>query len=173
MNFIKFFIIIFIMLLAPMEANTSAYNDTQIKAAYLINLIKFIDWPNNTSINDNIRICIIGDNLFKTIETDFEKSNISGKNIILINQKQDSQLHSCSIVYISESEKSGFDSLLNSLQHYPVLTISDINKFAQNGGMIGFINYNGTIRLEINAKKLSESNFTIDKQLLDIALNVY
>jgi hypothetical protein len=167
-------IIIVSAITATNKIYAADYQDNEVKAAFIYRLLYFIEWPAGSDQSQHINICILGDNPFKNIQSDFEKKSVSNKPIRLISINKKSILTShCKILFISDSEKSDYKEILTTIKSLPILSVSDIIKFAKNDGMIGLTNFNNSIKLEINLKKLSESQFKIDPNLLEAAIHVY
>jgi hypothetical protein len=75
-------------------------------------------------------------------------------------------------LFISASEEGRLSEILSSLKGHPVLTISDGDNFADKGVMVGFVNRDGKIKLEVNKSAAESAGLKIDSQLLEIALRV-
>lgn len=158
---------------SPVFADDNKEN--MIKAAFIVNFLKFVEWPDVESINkqEKIDICVIGDSgiiktskIFSKISpAKFEFSLISEQNIRNISSH-------CHILFISESEESRLPDILSAIKEHPVLTISDGNNYIERGVMIGFTNDDNKIKLEVNKKATESSGIKIDSQLLEIALRV-
>jgi hypothetical protein len=170
-----FLLIIFYVAASTQTANAVDYSDSEIKAVFLYRLLYFIEWPADKNLQGrSINICVIGDNIFKDSKENLEKKYYDNKPIRLIEINNQSILtNGCRIIFISDSEKSDFSHMLETIKTKGILAVSDIPKFAKNNGMIGFTSFNSSIKLEINLKILSESNFKIDPNLLEAALHVY
>lgn len=143
------------------------YDDARIKAAYLYQLPNFIESSLNNQ-DEGVSVCVLGDNPFRK----FSEGNALGK-FRLIQKKGQNDFRECEILYISDSESPELEHILSHIKQQPILTVSDIQKFAKYGGMVGFTEFNGSIRLEINTKALAAAKFTIDQHLLEVALHVY
>ena len=75
----------------------------------------------------------------------------------------------CQIVYISESKKAFLNPILQSLAGTPILTLSDIEGFAEQGGMLQFTYLSKRIGFLINQQSAKASHLTIAAPLLDLA----
>ena len=72
----------------------------------------------------------------------------------------------CHILFISRPEQGHLDQLLDSLKGRSVLTVSDAERFASHGGMIGFATEQNRIRLRVNLEAARAANLTISSKLL-------
>lgn len=146
-----------------------------IKAAFIMNFVKFIEWPDGTSTSkpSKIDVCVIGDS--GLVKTSHIFSQTAGNNLKLsvVSEQNIGNISShCHILFVSESEDSRLSSILSAIKGAPVLTIGDADNFIERGGMIGFAKDESKIRLEINRRATENAGIKIDSQLLEIALRV-
>ena len=76
------------------------------------------------------------------------------------------------MVSISSSERDSLKEVLSFFRGKPVLTISEVNGFIEQGGIINFIIVNDKIRFEINERVAKESGLKISSKLLRLARKV-
>ena len=77
-------------------------------------------------------------------------------------------IKACDILFISQSEGNRLEPILAGLENRPILTVSDIDRFAERGGMIGFVT-DRHIRLRINLQTAHAAHLTISSKLLRVA----
>jgi len=158
----------------PAEAQ-SPLSEYQVKALFLFNFAKYVEWPANTfgATNSPITIGIVGggpclEPLQKTIE-----GKLVSEHPILIRQLDKIEnLNKCQILFIGISEKKRMGEILDQVRNTPVLTVSEVEQFAGQGGMIGFVKKDGKVRLEINLKAARQAKLEISSKLLGVADNV-
>jgi len=153
-------------------AQDAAPSEYQIKAAFLFNFAKFVQWPPEAFATTNSPLIIgvlgenvFGDNLEKTI------------NHKVINERplQFKEFHSvgeatnCHILFISTSEKAKFSKIIQGLQGTSVLTVSETGEFIDAGGMINFVLEANKIRFEINDEAAKKAGLKISSKLLSLA----
>ncbi len=141
----------------------------KVKAGYLYNFTKFITWPETKS--ETFNICIVGEDPFGDLINPIEQRTAFGLPIKLFRFNRINQAQHCHILFIGSSIK---DTLLfkDTLVVHDVikaLTIGESDGFASQGGMIGFINREGKIKLQINLKVLQQSDLKISAKLLEVA----
>ena len=123
----------------------------EVEAAYLFNFGKFVGWPSGAQPDSPFLICVIGQDPFgpvldRTVASETLKNRpVQDKRI---SRPQDAT--GCSILYISSSESARLSKILSAIQEAPVLTVSDIPDFVQQGGMIQFVLREGRVRFEVN-----------------------
>lgn len=163
-----------LLAIAPVVAN-AADKEQLVKAAFLYNFTKFVSWPGDLAISNRsgINICVIGSNSLGDATSVFKQGSTP---TLSINAKILSALPTaageCHIAFIGASAKASAGSLVKSLHAMSILTVSDIDDFADNGGIIGFINENNKIRLVVNKAAAEAAGLKVDAQLLEIARKV-
>lgn len=156
------------------EASLESSLEENIKAAYLFNFAKFVEWPPTafSSKDDPLNICVLGDDPLAGGVKLLENKSVAGRKL-MIHQKnscEDGDIYH--IVYIGESKRKNLLKILSRFQKKPVLTVSSINDFAGQGGMIGFVRKGNLVRFEVNRQTVMDSGLTISSRLLKLALIV-
>jgi YfiR/HmsC-like len=147
-----------------------------VKAAFLYNFVKFVEWPAERAVaqQSTLNICVIGSNPFDDAARQiFAKASTASLRLSLVGAKRSDDLAgSCHIVFIARSEEGGVSEILASLKGKPVLTVSDAGGFVNRGGMVGFVSHDNKIKLAINTVNATAAGLRMDAQLLEIALEV-
>lgn len=152
---------------APTPAGDDSTNEYHVKAAFLYNFSRFSTWPE--PIEDNFRLCIIGDNPFGDL-IDSLIGRMVHNNILVVEYYDSPDLsNDCHLAYISKSFESRLDEVIYHLRDLPILTVSDIDGFAQHGGMISFKLIDNRVRFDINKEAAGYAGITISSKLLSLA----
>jgi len=159
------------LLLALPVSNCFARSEQDVKAAYLYNFIKFIAWP-ETHTDQNLRLCLLGDDSINDKLTLLDQRPIRGKPLQVEAISTTSNLLECTVLFIGHSESKFLPDILEEVSESPVLTISSMDNFANDGGMIGFITHGNIIRFDINLKQASNTQLSISSKLLELANKV-
>ena len=77
----------------------------------------------------------------------------------------------CHILFISSSEKPRLQKIITSLKGTSVLTVGEMDKFTENGGMINFVLQGTKIRFQINNDAATGAGLKISSKLLALALH--
>jgi hypothetical protein len=72
------------------------------------------------------------------------------------------------LIFISKSEENHVAEIFSQLDSKPILTVSEINSFAQNGGIIDFYLQGNKVRFEINPDSAQRRGLKISSQLLNL-----
>ncbi len=167
-------LIIFLFLLSSSLISHAApiAKEYQIKAVFLYNFANFIRWPYSafTHYQAPFNICILGDDPFQEgIDVMVENEEVKG-HIVKVQRLNDIvNVDNCQILFISQSEKFYLYQILFSLQQRPILTVSDINNFVTQGGMIQFFKQSRRVRFYIAIDTLKEAGLKASVNLLRIA----
>lgn len=152
------------------EANPSgASKEYKVKAAFLYNFLKFIEWPQDQA-ETPLTICILGENPFDDALLPLQKKQLHGRQLRVKQIKRSEPYDSlCQALFISPSEENYMLEILKKVAQKPILTISDIRNFILEGGGIGFYQEGGRVRFEINANAITEKKLIVSSKLLELA----
>ena len=143
----------------------------QIKAAFLFNFIQFVQWPPTVFKNadDPFRIGVLGQDPFNAaLEDTVQGETISNHKIIVEHAMQVDDLKNCQLIFISKSEKKHVTEILSALDDKPVLTVSEIEGFAERGGGINFYLEGNKVRFEVNPDAARHDGLKVSSQLLSL-----
>lgn len=140
-----------------------------VKTAYIEKFARFTEWPAESNHN-NFIIGVIGKSQFGgALELLAEKYKIRDKKIRIRYYASADEISNCNILIICSSEKSRINTILNSVERKPILTVGDTKGFAQRGVHFNFyVTDEGTIHFEVNPSKISESGLKCDMLLLGV-----
>ena len=141
-----------------------------VKAAFLYNFAKFIDWPQEAFKGDpdHFSIGILGTDPFGDALKTIHGKDVKGKKIIIKKGGKATELKGCHLLFVSPSERGSIKEILDQLKGEPVLTVSDMERFAQQGGMIALVKVENQFRFEINASVASGARLKISPSLLQL-----
>ncbi|MCQ8105872.1 YfiR family protein [Methylomonas sp. SURF-2] len=150
-------------------------SEAQVKAAYLYNFAKFVEWPaEGEPDNSDISLCLIGNNPLEGFLETLNGRNIGERRLRLVRHNYANlSLSGCHLLYIGLSEQAHFLVILNALGNAPTLTLSDIENFAEKGGGIGLVVRDNKVVFEVNLETIRKAGLHLPGQLLNIATHVY
>ena len=153
------------------QAQDSKPSEYEIKAAFLYNFAKFVDWPVESFRDDssNLTLGILGVDLFGPALDVLKDKTVKGRKITIKRSKNMEDLKGCQILFISASEKGNLKQILNALRDSNVLTVSEIERFANRGGIVNFIRVDNKIQFEINPEAAQRNKLKISSHLLRLA----
>ncbi len=153
-------------------ASESLQMESKLKAAFIYNFAKFVDWPASVSNDTAGQPFVIGVLGYDPLVEDLmaiEGKAIKGRKLIVRQLSGIKEINNCQVVFISASEKDNINSILAAAKNKGMLTVSDIGNFVEKGGIIGFVRVENKIRFDINLKIAEESSLKIRSDLLTLA----
>ena len=149
-----------------LQAQSKEY---QLKAAFLFNFAQFIEWPALTNSDTPFRIGVLGDNPFgPALEETVQGEAVKNHKIVVQHAQSVADLKNCQMIFISKSEKKRVPDILSRLDSGAILTVSEVEGFAANGGVINFYLDGKKVRFEINPAAARREGLKISSQLLSL-----
>jgi hypothetical protein len=143
-----------------------------VKAAFLFNFAKFVEWPAVAfkRPEDPIAICVLGQNPFGTALEDVVRDKTVANRAFVVREVLNAQqANTCQIVFVSASERKHFRFLLDELKGRSILTVGEGDDFTANGGIINFKLKDARVRIEIDAVAANRAGLHISSKLLSLA----
>jgi hypothetical protein len=158
---------------APTTA-VSTFDEYNLKAVFLFRFAQFVDWPAaDEEKAQPFPICIVGRDPFKNYLEDAVRGESFHDRAFVVRQLRSSDaLDQCRILFISSSEAHRVRQILDGVKGRNILTVSDIDNFAESGGIVEFVTAEKRIRLKINVDAARAANLTISSKLLRPAVIV-
>jgi PPE-repeat protein len=154
------------------RAQSDQLSDYDVKAAFLFNFTKFVEWPESSfeSPQAPIVIGIIGDSPFgDSLTRIVAGQKAQGRGIEIIRYRRGDDLRRCNVLFISDSERQRSAQILASLQPASILTVSDMDGFAEAGGAIQFVIQDNRVRFIVNLDAATQSKLRASAKLLALA----
>ena len=146
--------------------------ETQVKAAIIVKLTKFVEWPaERLAPAAKIKVCLLGDTPLGEALTGLgsQLSQSHALEIVPLRSASERQLADCHVLYLGESEMDRLEVLVAQLRRSAVLTVGDSRDFAEAGGMIELVRRDSHMAFRINLKSVKVSGLVINSQLLSLA----
>jgi hypothetical protein len=145
--------------------------DFQVKAAFLVNFPKYVDWPSAVLAETNtpITVAIFGDD---NVAGEFDNMiqggrTVSGRPVRLKRITKEDQIGAdCQIVFIASSERQRVPAILEKVKGTGILTVGENEDFLQQGGIVNLVHRDRKIRLQINLDAAREAHLKISTRLL-------
>jgi len=153
-------------------AETPVLLENQVKALFLFNFAKYVDWPSQAFPSDNATIVIglVGEGSFGD---DFKQviagKTINGRTVVVKRVAGEQEYKSCHILFISASQKDHLAEILSAVKGSAILTVGETEQFLAQDGMINLRKKENKIRLEINLGAAQRANLKLSSKLLGVA----
>ncbi|MBD9362178.1 YfiR family protein [Methylomonas sp. EbB] len=153
----------------------ASLSEAQIKAAYLYNFAKFVEWPAEVlPPGADILLCVVGSSVLDSELQALDGRKAGERTLRFVQHNYtDPDLTTCHLLFLGSSEKSHFVVTLKALRDAPVLTLSDIDDFAEKGGGISLLFRENKVVFEVNLEPIRNARLHLPGQLLNIAAIVY
>lgn len=160
-----------LLVTGPVTGDAQATADEyEVKAAFLFNFVKFTKWPKDTDRSGPLRLCIAGQDPFgNTLESTFNEKTVRGRGFSIRRRTLTDDLTGCQIVFVGEGDSDQRRRLIESLKGRPILTVGDTDRFAQEGGIVGFYEKQRRIRFAVNVDAAERSDIRVSSKLLQLA----
>jgi hypothetical protein len=180
-SFVKFCAIALAILLSRAaeisgQTQTAPSVEYQVKAAFLPNFARFIDWPQDPTQSEKapITICVFRYDPFgSALDEIIQGRNINNRQVLARRIKELVELKTCQIVFVSEREDKLLPEILNNLKGASVLVVGESDAFAERGGTIQFFLENNKLRFAINVDAAERARLNVSSKLLALARIVH
>jgi hypothetical protein len=145
-----------------------------IKAGFIFNFAKFVEWPTTAfaQADSPIVIGVLGTDPFgNIIDRIVEDKRVGSRGFVVKRFKwtKDLNLRDCKILFVSASERNHIDEIVQSVKGLPILTVGETPGFAERGGMIRFTLEDNRVRFEVNVEAAHGAELNISSRLLTLA----
>jgi hypothetical protein len=146
--------------------------EARVKAAFLYNFVRFVEWPPE-SLSDPRTPIVIGivghDPLGSVLDEIVEGKTVGGRPVRIRRFDSVEQVDHCQVLYIAEPKRA--KTLRQSLAGKAVLSVGDYVGALQDGNVIAFLLVDDSVRFEISLETAGRAGLKISSQLLKVALN--
>ena len=153
-------------------AEGAAADEYQVKAAFLFNFAKFVEWPADTfkAADDPIAICVWGQDPFgSALEDVVRNKTVTGRPFVVHQVSSAPQAIKCQIVFVASSERKRVRSIMDDLKGHAILAVGEVEEFIANGGIINFKLKEARVRIEIDNEAAERARLRISSKLLSLA----
>jgi len=156
------------MLLAGVCKGQSA-EEYEVKAAFLYNFTKFVEWPSVTE-SPVFSICILGDDPFESAIDRLTVGKLVGSRSLKVQRLKDgAEGKQCQIVFVGAAERTKVSKLVDSVRGTAVLTVGESAEFLRMGGMIFLSTQDGHVSVVINPAVTEAARLKVSAKLMTLA----
>jgi len=156
----RFISLLFISILTASLSYAALKSPNEQQASHLLKLSQWMIWPDSVfeAPTTPFRICILGNVL--GFDTRVLYQTVNQRTTIVLPINDIKQANVCHILFISQSEQYNLTTILVYVQQYPILTVSDIEDFIVQGGMVQFYNRGNQVRLMFDPQTVYDVGIT-------------
>ena len=166
-----------LLLMGPCTLTTESVCDAQVapleyqvKAAFLLNFTKFIEWPPAAFLDARspLTICILGEDPFGTVlDQMVSGETLNGRQITLRRIQGLPEPKTCQVIFFHNSERNLSETLAGLAPG--TLTVGEGDDFLRQGGIVAFVVENRRVRFDVNRGAAATALLTISSRLLNVA----
>jgi hypothetical protein len=150
-----------------------AAEEYHVKAAFLLNFTKFVEWPSDSfaSPSSRISICILGDDPFGPVLDQIVEDEAVDEHKLSVERLRDPPPHgTCQVLFV-DGRRKDLTQIIDSVEP-GVLTVGEGEGFLRDGGIVAFVIDNRRVRFDINQNAASKAGLRLDARLLNVARSV-
>ncbi len=148
------------------SANSDELRSKKITAGFVFNFAKFIEWPDLPPAAP-IQLCVYADREMLNIFAELSGHRIAGHEVKIV-AFSTKELNNCQVLYIDRSRQNIFQCA-DIKHHARLLSVSNIDNFVRQCGMIGLFEVDNKLRFTINLDAVKRSELKMSSHLLRLA----
>lgn len=152
------------------QSETAA--EYKLKAAVMFNLAKFVTWPTN-AFGSNQAPFIVGvvgrDPFGPLLDETVKNQTVRDRPILVRRFSATDDLRGCHLLFVSRSEEERLPAILDAARRTAMLSVGDLNHFAERGGMVNLVMKDELVRFEVNLQAAESQGLQISSKVLRYA----
>jgi hypothetical protein len=159
-------------LAAHVIAQDAAYSEQAVKAAFLVNFPKYVDWPAESfaATNSPIVIAVLGETkVAGELQKMITDRTVGGRKIVLKQLASGEAPGACQILFVAAAEQAHASDVLGKIKDESILTVGESDNFLDHGGIINLALRNQKVALVINLAAADQARLKISSKLLSVA----
>ncbi len=129
----------------------------QVKAVFLFNFAQFVSWPSPQPSDTPFVIGIVGDDPFESyLDETVRGEKVNHRSLTTQRFRRGRDPRNCNILFICQSERDRAAQIVSNLKGRSVLTVSDIDGFADLGGMIELFTEKNKMKVSSKLLRVAE-----------------
>jgi hypothetical protein len=161
---------------AALFAQSKGPTEYEIKAAFLYNFAKFVEWPPSAFSDPKqpMGVCVFGRDPFgRALEDALYGKSIGNHPVVLGRARQVPDLAGCQVIFVSGAESPRLVEIVGGLRGHNALLVGESEGFASAGGAIQFVLDQNRVRFAINPDAANRAGLKISSKLLALATIVH
>ncbi len=155
-----------VILLSAVGMPAQSQSELRIKAAYVFNLTKYVEWP---ALGSQVVIGVVGDGPMLGALRELSGKTSDSRQVVVVTAATDADLKRCDLVYVTYSGGKKIQDVLARFSGQSVLTVGDAASFAREGGMVTLLTVGDHIEIQINLQTCHQAKLKISSRLLSLA----
>ncbi|MEC4889917.1 MAG: YfiR family protein [Nitrospira sp.] len=143
----------------------------EIKAAFLYNFSKFVEWPEMAlpSKAETFTICVIGDErMMQATSLTLQDKQVQGRTVVTRSLRSLDEASACQVLFVEASAIDVAEWAGSLAKTLPILTVGESDRFIQKGGIIKLFVEDGKLRFEISPQAAARAQLKVSSKLLKL-----
>lgn len=154
-------------LVSPTIARSEVHDEDRVKAAVVIQLTKFVEWPPRTAVAGSFRACVAGkDTWAHSLEEAAKGQTVGGKPIQVQRVRTRTEASGCHLLLMGAELK---ETTRLEIMKSPALTVSDVPGFSLEGGMVEIAVENGRVVFNLSPRAALRQGIRFSSKLIRLA----
>ncbi|WP_461060855.1 YfiR family protein [Silanimonas algicola] len=157
--------------LLPAAAVRAATDEYSLKAAFLFNFTRFVEWPTEAFARAGapFQICVYGDDPFDDRLDALARRRVGERSITITRPTSAAALPRCQIAYFGDGTPADVEAAAVGDAAPTTLTVASDARFAREGGMVALVTSSGRVRLHVNLDSIRRSPLRVSAKLLEVS----
>jgi hypothetical protein len=165
-------LLLVLLVLSPLVQAQRQAAEPELKAAILVNMLLFVDWPSNAKqANDRLTLCYLEASPITTALDSLSGKLLKGKPL-QVQTVTSSTTSSCHALYLSPWDSNRLAEVVANSRANAVLLIGDSPEFFQHGVMLNLAVDDGRVVFDIDLRSARQAGFTLSSKVMRLARKV-
>jgi hypothetical protein len=169
---LRHLLLLLILLPASVLARADESLEYEVKAAFLFNFAKFVEWGDDafSSPQEPLTLCVLGRDPFgPALDETIRGEQVENRALAIRRVENEAAAEGCHILFVAASERRRFSAILKSVNTRRILTVSEVPEFLDAGGHFSFYLEGNRVRFAANADAVSSFDHQVSAKLLQVA----
>ncbi len=161
-----------LLALTPLAHAQRQAPEPELKAAILVNMLLFVDWPTPQGRTpDRLTVCHLAASPVATALAQLGGKLLKGQPLQVV-RADAATLGDCQVLYLSPTDATGLPRLASSLPASGILLVGDSPGYLQRGVMLNLEIEGGRVVFDIDLRSVRQAGLTVSSKVLRLARHV-
>jgi hypothetical protein len=146
-------------------------HEQEIKAGLLYNFLKYVTWPQGAT--GGMSVCLYGDSSFNSYLEPMAGRTVNQQKISVHTIHTPQEVANCRLVFVNDTEGEHWPDIAKTIATQGILSVSDYEGFAENGGMIEFGRKDEHIAVTLNIDATAAAHLHVEDRLLQLVTVIH
>lgn len=163
---------VLLLVLSPLVQAQRQAPEPELKAAILVNMLLFVDWPSKASqASDRLTLCYLEASPITAVLDSLNGKLLKGKPL-QVQAVTSSTTSGCHALYLSSRNSNGLAEVVVNSQSSGVLLIGDSPDYFQHGVMLNLEVDDGRVVFDIDLRSTRQAGLTLSSKVMRLARKV-